>query len=267
MVSYDSPAEEFPSRSIVPSPEIFPQLWKSVRWWYRSMSECCHSPSCRKCPKRHNLSVPDSDPPHWKPLDYLVHRSRILVPRKSKPLGLTFPTTGQLYQGRYLLLFIIMEKTRTKERKWDGVGVMKDKEVNLSVRERGHPFHQWLNLKSSWSSHQGPSQETNERELAAPLWHCWRPRGMVFIVTSHRIKSMTHTRKTKMGSPYSLVPDPQNFLNFQKLGKLFRPWVFITTDKGKTSRGGGKVSVLWKTKSQRLTKLKPLTLGGAVIHT
>ena len=34
---------------------------------------------------------------------------------------------------------------------------------------------------------------------------------------------------------------------------------FITTDKSKTSRGGGKVSVLWKTKSQRLRKLKSLT--------
>ncbi len=34
---------------------------------------------------------------------------------------------------------------------------------------------------------------------------------------------------------------------------------FITTDKAKTSRGGGKVSVLWKTKGQSLRKLKPLS--------
>ena len=29
------------------------------------------------------------------------------------------------------LLFIITEKTRDKERKWDGVGVMKDKEIKI----------------------------------------------------------------------------------------------------------------------------------------
>ena len=34
---------------------------------------------------------------------------------------------------------------------------------------------------------------------------------------------------------------------------------FITTDKAKASSGGGKVLVSWKTKSQSLRKLKPLT--------
>ncbi len=34
---------------------------------------------------------------------------------------------------------------------------------------------------------------------------------------------------------------------------------FITTDISKGSRGGGKVSVLWKTKIQNLRKLNPLT--------
>ena len=34
---------------------------------------------------------------------------------------------------------------------------------------------------------------------------------------------------------------------------------FIITDKAKASRGGGKVSVLWKTKRYILRKLKPLT--------
>ncbi len=36
------------------------------------------------------------------------------------------------------ILFIITEKTRDKERKWDGVGVMKDKELNLKDVKDSH---------------------------------------------------------------------------------------------------------------------------------
>ena len=37
-----------------------------------------------------------------------------------------------------ILLFIITEKTRVKERKWDGVGVMKDKELKLEDVKAPH---------------------------------------------------------------------------------------------------------------------------------
>ena len=40
-----------------------------------------------------------------------------------------------------LLLFIITEKTRTRERKWDGVGVMKDKEMKF---EESRTLTHWV---------------------------------------------------------------------------------------------------------------------------
>ena len=44
-----------------------------------------------------------------------------------------------------LMLFMITEKTRCKERKWDGVGGMKDKEVNLEDVKAPHTL--------GWSSY------------------------------------------------------------------------------------------------------------------
>ena len=46
------------------------------------------------------------------------------------------PILIDLHVSHTQLLFIITEKARAKERKWHGVGVMKDKELLLFIMNR-----------------------------------------------------------------------------------------------------------------------------------
>ena len=58
-----------------------------------------------------------------------------------------FHNTDILYLStdEVMLLFIVTERTRTRERKWDGVGVMKDKEMKLEEVKGPHTLG-WANI-------------------------------------------------------------------------------------------------------------------------
>ena len=80
-------------------------------------------------PSRHTLSLSL----------FSVHPSPRIISGQLLPfLSFLFPSSFPSRPS--YILFIITEKARSKERKWDGVGVMKDKEVKLEDAKTPHPL-------------------------------------------------------------------------------------------------------------------------------
>ncbi len=165
---------------------------------------------------------------------------------------------------RYFFI-IITEKTRTTERKWDGVGVMKDKELKLEDVKTPHTLG-WVSYNYSYTSihttiviHRRSRSDTGElkihwghQETCCLLWikkERVKDKDYTWVSVRWKTKNTGLFIKTKSEKSTHLV----------YTGSVCLLWINKTTTKEKTYIW---VSVWWKTNKLKMRNLhSSQTLG------